>query len=213
MTKTDKNKEIKRFYYLDIERCLKSTTDRVDAIISVLEDKIIRSKFGRDIELDLSTRDKECENHMFPLNIVFDSIACTMWMNDYQRYYNYNEAILTKYAKFIAEILLPTQSYKVPVITLSKDTPKEAVCQVFENVNTGGVSLTVFELMTATFAADNFELRKDWDERNKKLIQKSALSFFKSERGYFICCIINGLFNSHYSIGSVLCKSKRWRSH
>ena len=177
LTKTDKNKEIKRFYYLDIERCLKSTTDRVDAIISVPEDKIIRSNFGRDIELDLSTRDKECENHMFPLNIVFDSIACTMWMNDYQRYYNYDEAILTKYAKFIAEILVPTQSYKVPVITLSKDTPKEAVCQVFENVNTGGVSLTVFELMTATFAADNFELRKDWDERNKKLIQKSALSF------------------------------------
>lgn len=175
-TKTDKNKKIKRFYYLDIERCLNSTTDRVDAIISVPEDKIIRSNFGRDVELDLSTRENECKNHMFPLNIVFDSIACTMWMNDYQKYYHYDPAILTKYAQFFADILVPIQSYKVPVITLSKDAPKDAVCQVFENVNTGGVALTVFELMTATFAVDNFELRKDWDERYEKLILQSALS-------------------------------------
>ncbi|OLS40836.1 DUF262 domain-containing protein [Bacillus sp. MRMR6] len=176
LTRTDKNKEIKRFYYLDIERCLNSTTDRVDAIISVPEDKIVRSNFGRDIELDLSTRENECKNNMFPLNIVYDPIEAQMWMNEYQKHYNYDPIILAKYAQFFAEILVPIQSYKVPVITLSKDTPKEAVCQVFENVNTGGVSLTVFELITATFAADNFELRKDWEKRFKKLIEKSALS-------------------------------------
>lgn len=176
LTRTDKNKEIKRFYYLDIERCLNSTTDRVDAIISVPEDKIVRSNFGRDIELDLSNRENECKNNMFPLNIVYDPIESQMWMNDYQKYYNYDPIILAKYAQFFADILVPIQSYKVPVITLSKDTPKEAVCQVFENVNTGGVSLTVFELITATFAADNFELRKDWEKRYNKLIEKSALS-------------------------------------
>ena len=39
------------------------------------------------------------------------------------------------------------------------------MCQVFENVNTGGVTLTVFELLTATFASDNFSLRDDWHIR------------------------------------------------
>lgn len=38
----------------------------------------------------------------------------------------------------------------------------EAVCKVFENVNTGGVPLTVFELVTATYATRDFDLRKDW---------------------------------------------------
>jgi hypothetical protein len=33
---------------------------------------------------------------------------------------------------------------------------------VFEKVNTGGVALSVFELSTATFAADGFNLRADW---------------------------------------------------
>jgi hypothetical protein len=40
--------------------------------------------------------------------------------------------------------------------------PKEAVCLVFEKVNTDGRRLDAFELLTAIHAADGFELRKDW---------------------------------------------------
>lgn len=40
---------------------------------------------------------------------------------------------------------------------------------MFEKVNTGGVTLNVFELLTATFAADEFDLRKDWDDRRAEL--------------------------------------------
>ncbi len=36
------------------------------------------------------------------------------------------------------------------------------MCLVFEKVNTGGVQLSVFELVTATYAADSFNLRRDW---------------------------------------------------
>jgi hypothetical protein len=50
----------------------------------------------------------------------------------------------------------------MPYIELARETPKGAVCEVFEKVNTGGVTLTVFELLTATFAADNHDLRADW---------------------------------------------------
>ncbi len=54
------------------------------------------------------------------------------------------------------KVLKEITGYKVPVIRLTKDTSKEAVCTVFEKVNTGGVALNVFELLTATFATDNF---------------------------------------------------------
>lgn len=57
----------------------------------------------------------------------------------------------------------------MPLILLRRPTPKDAVCQVFEKVNTGGVSLTVFELMTATFAADDYNLRDDWSARHVQL--------------------------------------------
>ena len=48
-------------------------------------------------------------------------------------------------------------------------TSKEAVCVVFEKVNTGGKPLDAFELVTAMYAAEGHELRKDWygDDRTK----------------------------------------------
>ncbi len=175
-TRTNKNKDIKRFYYLDIDKCLNSEFDREEAVLSIPEDKTVRSDFGRQIDLDLSAKEKEFENHMFPLNIVYDLIACNNWQNEYQAFHQYDPNILQRYAKFSVEVLHTIQTYKVPVITLDKDTPKDAVCQVFENVNTGGVSLTVFELVTAIYAADNFVLRQDWEARRSEFVAKSALT-------------------------------------
>ena len=45
---------------------------------------------------------------------------------------------------------------------LDRSTSKEAVCVVFEKVNTGGKPLDAFELVTAMYAAAGHELRKDW---------------------------------------------------
>ena len=73
------------------------------------------------------------------------------------------------YNDFNEQVIKSFQKYQVPVIVLDKKTPKEAVCLVFEKVNQGGVSLTVFELLTASFAADDFRLREDWVKREKRL--------------------------------------------
>ncbi len=167
-TQTIKKEDIRRYYYLDIEKCLNPDTDRVDAVISVPADKKIKKDFGRDIVTDLSTRQGEFSNHMFPLNIVFDSIALDEWKDDYRDFHN-DPDISRRLRKFTAEVLNPIILYTLPVIQLDKSTPKEAVCQVFENVNKGGVALTVFELVTATFAADDFVLRDDWDMRANKM--------------------------------------------
>ena len=64
----------------------------------------------------------------------------------------------------------------VPVIIMKKENPKEAICQVFEKVNTGGVSLNAFELLTATFAADDFDLKQDWEEIKSRFKDYKLLS-------------------------------------
>jgi hypothetical protein len=80
---------------------------------------------------------------------------------------------------FYGRVLQNVISYTVPVIVLKKSTPKEAVCTVFEKVNTGGVPLNVFELLTATFAGDkthpDFRLNDDWRERRGRLSVKPVL--------------------------------------
>lgn len=45
-TKDEKNNPIKRWYYLDTRKCLDPQADRLDAVLSVPEDKFIRSDFG-----------------------------------------------------------------------------------------------------------------------------------------------------------------------
>ncbi len=64
--------------------------------------------------------------------------------------------------QFRKSVLNVFREYQVPIIELKKENTKEAVCLVFEKVNTGGVSLSVFELVTASYAADGFNLRDDW---------------------------------------------------
>lgn len=162
-TKTDKGKEIKRFYYLDINKCLNESEDRYDAVLSVPDDRKIKTDFDRKVLLDLSTKEKEYENEMFPVNIIFDGNAREDWGDGYKKFHNYDESYMNRYKQFRTEVLDTITRYKLPVITLGKETPREAVCKVFENVNTGGVALTVFELVTATFATYEFDLRNDWN--------------------------------------------------
>ena len=203
-TRTDKGKDINRFYYIDIEKALNTDTDRIDAIISVPETRIITSNFGRDIELDLSTPDKEYEQKMFPLNIILDYVKMQSWQNNYYAYHNYDAEIIQEFTKFNSFIVMPTMQYKMPVILLDKNTPKEAVCQVFENVNTGGVSLTVFELITAIFAMDDFELRKDWEKRQEKYFSGDLLNVI-SATDFLTACT---LLSTYKKRGTVSCKKK-----
>lgn len=175
-TRTDKGVDIKRFYYFDIAKCLDTTIDRIDAIISVDENKQIKG-FGRNvILLDLSDKKTEYEKKLIPANIVLDPTKFNTWQTAYFNYHNCDATIVQEFMQFINRIQVPMLKYAIPVIRLDKDTPKEAVCQVFENVNTGGVALTVFELVTAMFAMDDFELRKDWEEIKEQKFTGDILS-------------------------------------
>lgn len=203
-TRTDKGKDILRYYYIDIEKSLDSSVDRVDAIISVPETKTVTSNFGRTVELDLSTQDKEFEQKMFPLNIILDYAKIQDWQNNYYAYNNYDAIVIQEFTRFNSLLVIPTMQYKMPVISLGEETPKEAVCQVFENVNTGGVSLTVFELVTAIFAMDDFELRKDWEERQATNFTGDLLSIINATDFLTACTLLS----TYKKGGTVSCKKK-----
>lgn len=168
-TKTDKGKEIERYYYLSMGKCMDENEDRYDAVLPVPADRKIKENFDRDVKLDLSDQQKEYEHKMFPINIVFDSNALMKWQFGYMMHYTGQATALKLLEDFQSEVINTIVSYKLPVITLDKTTPREAVCKVFENVNTGGVPLTVFELVTATYATQEFDLRKDWQECKKQI--------------------------------------------
>ena len=146
---------------------------------------------------------------MFPLNIIFDSDITAQWQMGYQRYFEYNQEKIESLFKFQIEVIIPFQKYKIPVIKLLKETPKEAVCQVFENVNTGGVSLTVFELLTASYAAEDFRLRQDWEERKARLQEIDPVLQCLDETTYLTAITLLASYRKHMRRGTaVSCKRK-----
>jgi len=160
-TTNAKRQAISRWYYIDMRKAVDPEIDREETIIAVPENKIVTENFGRDIVLDLSSPEREYELMMFPLNQAFDDsdwehgfISFWLARNDQSKFHFYK--------KFEKEVIDSFGHYHVPVIELAKETPKEAVCLVFEKVNTGGKKLDAFELLTAIYAADDFKLRQDW---------------------------------------------------
>ena len=201
-TKTDKGKEIDRYYYIDIEKALDPSAENEEIILSVPDTRIVTGEFGRDVLLDLSTPQKEYQQKRMPLNLILDSSKWQLWQSEYYTYYQYTPEITKQFMDFTTRILIPVSQYQMPVIVLDKDTPKEAVCQVFENVNTGGVSLTVFELVTAVYAMDSFPLREDWSARKEKYLSGDVISGVTSTD--FLTALT--LLSSYKSGGPVKCK-------
>ncbi|RRD67730.1 DUF262 domain-containing protein [Comamonadaceae bacterium OH2310_COT-174] len=171
-TRTEKGASIRRLYFLDMAQCLDESADREEAVLSVPETLQVTSDFGRKVDLDVSTPELQFAQRLFPVALLFDAEGYMTWKMGFAQHHAQNPEAAMFLMRFDQAIWLRFQQFKVPAIELTQDTPREAVCQVFEKVNTGGVTLTVFELMTATFAADEFNLRDDWEARQGRLTAK-----------------------------------------
>src|SRR5690606_12630707 len=83
-TKTVRNALVERLYYIDIKKAVASVANLDEAIIGVPADRIVRSNFGKTVDLDVSTREREFELDLFPLNQVFDS---RNWFYDWRDFW------------------------------------------------------------------------------------------------------------------------------
>lgn len=154
-----KNVVVKRWFYIDMKKALDPDSPREDTIVGVPEERISKKNFGKDIVLDLSTPEKEYESGMFPLNQVFDAMN---WFGRFQEHFGHSGDKSKFFFRFYNEVVKSFERYHVPIIRLDSDTALDAVCLVFEKVNTGGKPLDTFELVTAMYAAQGFNLRENW---------------------------------------------------
>ncbi len=175
-TMDSRGKLLQRRYYIDMAMALEGEDRMDEALRSIPGDGIVRSNFGREIELDVSTEDKEREQGLFPVRLLFSNDTVT-WL--------FAMADKEQASTFHAKVVKPATTYNIPAIELDTATSKSAVATVFEKVNTGGLSLNVFELLTATFAGDkkhfdehgtDFRLNDDWVRTQKLFAVQSTLT-------------------------------------
>lgn len=165
-TKDSRGKLFERRYFVHMETAL-SSPDRIDeAVISVPGDGVVRSNFGKDVDLDLSTDELQREAGYFPLNLLYgDYMSWILELSNRDAGKQFHERLIK-----------PAATYDIPAIVLDESTDKAAVATVFEKVNIGGLPLNVFELLTAVFAGDadyfdragaDFRLNDDWQETQR----------------------------------------------
>ena len=171
-TQDDRKKRLTRRYFLDVLKSLGDPGDQDEAVLSLPEDGIVRSNFGRTVDLDVSTHEKQIAAGIMPFSVLVSGDPAA-WMIDYMNAGG-PELVAERsqvFAKFNAQVITQVKTYELPAIELDSSTSKEAVATVFEKVNTGGLPLDVFELLTSTFAGDptyfaehgtDFRLGEDW---------------------------------------------------
>jgi hypothetical protein len=98
-TVTPKKKKVKRWFYLDIRKALDTSVDREDAIVGLPEDRVIRTDFGREVLLDLSSANGEYAALMYPVSQVFD---WDKWQDGFDKHWrgDQNEHIREEFRSF-----------------------------------------------------------------------------------------------------------------
>ena len=177
-----KNREDRRSYFINIRAAVDgNATEMVKSI----------SRSNRNVELDLSDADAQFKHGLIPTESLLGGNGFK-WVLRYTNYWNYqgdsDRSDLGN--KFSDEVLDPLTEYQIPVIELGRTVPREAVCAVFEDVNTGGISLTAFELLTAMFAASGFVLREDWDRRASEMQAHAVLKHVSAVRFLQAVCLM-----------------------
>lgn len=135
LTRNEKGYEIKRWYYIDMVKAMDSNFDLEEAIISINENKQVTENIGRNIVLDLSKEEFEYKNLMYPICMVDEY---SLWRREFNKYWKHDSVKSEFWDDFEDKIINSFNKYMLPVIIMKKENKKEAVCQVFEKVNTGG---------------------------------------------------------------------------
>ena len=167
-------------YYLNMKKCLDPETEREEAVLSYEEnrEKTLQLEMFPRSTVDFSLVDDQYAHAVFPVHRIFDSDD---WGDEYKAYWRDREdpcSMGQLFNKFNTQVIKHFEQYTVPILILEKETSREEVCRVFERVNNRGLTLTVFELLTAIFAVSGFQLREDWNRRKERLAEWSVLQKF-----------------------------------
>lgn len=142
----------------------------------------------------------QAENRILPLSVLFGDEGFHAWLDDIEEVLEQDEkskglpsderkAIRNQYDFFVAPIV----NYEFPVVTLTNNPSLEAVCTIFETLNNTGVRLSVFDLLSARFFAEGYNLRELWEEARAKT---KYLDLFNIDPYYILQVICSQTINS-----------------
>jgi hypothetical protein len=121
-----------------------------------------------DGNAECGTISQQAKQLVFPLGNVFSNGGISGWMNKVLEERCKDTAEMLDLQKRLSRLnelwIRPIEEYEFPMVTLNEETSGPAVCTIFETLNRTGVKLSVFDLLTARFWAQDLNLRQLWEE-------------------------------------------------
>jgi hypothetical protein len=173
-TLNSRGQKVTRRYVLDIDAAADPDGDPRALVVSLPGDGVVRAAHGSRPAYEVTSIEGQVAAGLMPVGTLFRPSAAGDWLRRWAWAAGENgvDDRFDIVDSVIERIVTPAFDYQVPAIVLDADTGREAVASVFEKVNTGGLPLDVFELLTASFAADtsyhrefgsDFRLGDDWE--------------------------------------------------
>ncbi|RLE69576.1 MAG: hypothetical protein DRJ34_00455, partial [Thermoprotei archaeon] len=155
-------------FYIDLRKLYEENIE--EAIISERKERI------KDV---LNNVEKQFEKKILPLTILKGYGLWMKWniqAHDYIRKSGDNE-FKRIYPSIMSNININKfLDFEVPVIEIGENVPIEQIAEIFERINTTGVRLSIFDLMTARLRPYNIMLRQLWKKAQENYVYIRKLS-------------------------------------
>ena len=152
------NSHPSKIYYFDLKRML---DEYHHEDISWIRDR----KRGK------TEPDRKDNNKLLRTDIILKQEKADIYVSEYIEdsgdFPEYDRTESRKAAARIKGVFETMRNYKVPVVILDRDNGIEAVCRVFETINSTGTRLTTFDLAVARFYPQP-DLRRLWEHAKEE---------------------------------------------
>ncbi|MEI7822129.1 MAG: DUF262 domain-containing protein [Verrucomicrobiota bacterium] len=158
-----KGTKLRRWFFIDLD-LLSGDSDNDDIVIE-------RSK--RDID-DLHSSAAQYQRHLLPCTVLLRPADFYKWRDGFEDWVRANQpekesVFRNEWRQAWQKTVDRVQNFEVPLVELPRVAEDDVdamgrVCAIFEKLNSTGVDLSVYDLLTARLYRSKIALHKLWDE-------------------------------------------------
>lgn len=158
-----KGTKMRRWFFIDLDLLFSDPDD----------DEIVFDRSKRDVK-DLLKPEAQYERHILPCTVLLRPGDFHKWRDGFEDWLRETHPELmdtfrSKWRSQWLDVADRFQNFEVPLVELPRvaedDTDEIGrVCAIFEKLNSSGVDLSVYDLLTARLYRSNIALHKLWDE-------------------------------------------------
>ncbi|MCG7229004.1 DUF262 domain-containing protein [Corynebacterium minutissimum] len=169
-----RSKKVSRKFYVDLRTATSEDIMPDEAVFAVNQHGELQSHFAPEIEGSLANREAAIDACCIPVSALLSEEGTSMLFELAAADNGVNRDVV---AAFNNRILRPLSGYDVPMIRLSRETAQAGIGSIFAQVNSAGLQMDVFDLLTAVFASEDpdFHLAEHWGDVEKQLRAFPAL--------------------------------------